>query len=64
MKKIVSEVAVLPDSRWTETLPRTTRCVVVCLDAGRIVVQLIAEAGDCIKFVADQVDRAAVKRLS
>jgi len=63
-EKIVSEVTVLPDSRRTETLSRTTGSVVVCLDARRVVVQLVAEAGDCIQFVADKIDRAAVERLS
>ena len=63
-EKVVPEVPVLPDGRWTKACSGATRCVVVSLDAGGVVIQLIAEAGDSVKFVADQIDGASVERLS
>jgi len=57
-------VTVLPDGWWAKTLSRTTGCVVVCLDARRVIVQLIAEARNCVQFIANQVDWATVERLS
>ena len=38
--------------------------IVICLDAGRIVVQFITETRDRIQFVTNQINRAPVERLS